>query len=149
MCFAESIDPVMPSEMSITRMAVTNAKDAEKERTMGRKQYVPYGLYRAEGFISASLADKTGFSQEDLDLFFTALMNMFENDRSAARGLMSSRKLYVFKHESKLGDAPAHRLFETIKTERLIPDSQQPRSFDDYVIEVGEVPQGVELIEFV
>ena len=130
-------------------MAVTNAKDAEKERTMGRKQYVPYGLYRAEGFISASLADKTGFSQEDLDLFFTALMNMFENDRSAARGLMSSRKLYVFKHESKLGDAPAHRLFETIKTERLIPDSQQPRSFDDYVIEVGEVPQGVELIEFV
>lgn len=149
MCFAESVDPVMPSEMSITRMAVTNAKDAEKERTMGRKQYVPYGLYRVEGFISASLADKTGFSQEDLDLFFAVLMNMFENDRSAARGLMSSRKLYVFKHESKLGNAPAHRLFETIKTERLIPDSQQPRSFDDYVIEVGEVPQGVELIEFV
>lgn len=102
MCFAESVDPVMPMEMSITRMAVTKEEDAEKERTMGRKQYIPYGLYRVEGFVSASLAEKTGFSQEDLDLFFSALMNMFENDRSAARGLMSSRKLFVFKHESKL-----------------------------------------------
>lgn len=95
----------MPMEMSITRMAVTKEEDAEKERTMGRKQYIPYGLYRVEGFVSASLAEKTGFSQEDLDLFFSALMNMFENDRSAARGLMSSRKLFVFKHESKLGNA--------------------------------------------
>ena len=147
MCFAESVDPVMPMEMSITRMAVTKEEDAEKERTMGRKQYIPYGLYRVEGFVSASLAEKTGFSQEDLDLFFSALMNMFENDRSAARGLMSSRKLFVFKHESKLGNAPAHRLFEAAKVNRLIPDAQEARSFSDYAIEVGDIPEGVELIE--
>lgn len=147
MCFAESVDPVMPMEMSITRMAVTKEEDAEKERTMGRKQYIPYGLYRVEGFVSASLAEKTGFSQEDLDLFFSALMNMFENDRSAARGLMSSRKLFVFKHESKLGNAPAHRLFEAVKVNRLIPDEQEARSFSDYTIEVGDIPEGVELIE--
>ena len=148
MCFAESVDPVMPMEMSITRMAVTKEEDAEKERTMGRKQYIPYGLYRVEGFVSASLAEKTGFSHEDLDLFFSALMNMFENDRSAARGLMSSRKLFVFKHESKLGNAPAHRLFEAVKVNRLIPDAQEARSFSDYTIEVGDIPEGVELIEF-
>lgn len=148
MCFAESVDPVMPMEMSITRMAVTKEEDAEKECTMGRKQYIPYGLYRVEGFVSASLAEKTGFSQEDLDLFFSALMNMFENDRSAARGLMSSRKLFVFKHESKLGNAPAHRLFEAVKVNRLIPDAQEARSFSDYTIEVGDIPEGVELIEF-
>ena len=147
MCFAESVDPVMPMEMSITRMAVTKEEDAEKERTMGRKQYIPYGLYRVEGFVSASLAEKTGFSQEDLDLFFSALMNMFENDRSAARGLMSSRKLFVFKHESKLGNAPAHRLFEAVKVNRLIPDAQEARSFSDYAIEVGDIPEGVELIK--
>lgn len=147
MCFAESVDPVMPMEMSITRMAVTKEEDAEKERTMGRKQYIPYGLYRVEGFVSASLAEKTGFSQEDLDLFFSALMNMFENDRSAARGLMSSRKLFVFKHESKLGNAPAHRLFEAVKVNRLIPAAQEARSFGDYAIEVGDIPEGVELIE--
>lgn len=147
MCFAESVDPVMPMEMSITRMAVTKEEDAEKERTMGRKQYIPYGLYRVEGFVSASLAEKTGFSQEDLDLFFSALMNMFENDRSAARGLMSSRKLFVIKHESKLGNAPAHRLFEAVKVNRLIPDAQEARSFSDYTIEVGDIPEGVELIE--
>ena len=147
MCFAESVDPVMPMEMSITRMAVTKEEDAEKERTMGRKQYIPYGLDRVEGFVSASLAEKTGFSQEDLDLFFSALMNMFENDRSAARGLMSSRKLFVFKHESKLGNAPAHRLFEAVKVNRLIPDAQEARSFSDYAIEVGDIPEGVELIE--
>lgn len=148
MCFAESVDPVMPMEMSITRMAVTKEEDAEKERTMGRKQYIPYGLYRVEGFVSASLAEKTGFSQEDLDLFFSALTNMFENDRSAARGLMSSRKLLVFKHESKLGNAPAHRLFEAVKVNRLIPAAQEARSFSDYTIEVGDIPEGVELIEF-
>ena len=147
MCFAESVDPVMPMEMSITRMAVTKEEDAEKERTMGRKQYIPYGLYRVEGFVSASLAEKTGFSQEDLDLFFSALTNMFENDRSAARGLMSSRKLLVFKHESKLGNAPAHRLFEAVKVNRLIPAAQEARSFSDYTIEVGDIPEGVELIE--
>ena len=147
MCFAESVDPVMPMEMSITRMAVTKEEDAEKERTMGRKQYIPYGLYRVEGFVSASLAEKTGFSQEDLDLFFSALTNMFEHDRSAARGLMSSRKLLVFKHESKLVNAPAHRLFEAVKVNRLIPAAQEARSFSDYTIEVGDIPEGVELIE--
>lgn len=147
LCFAESVDPVLPLEMSITRMAVTNEKDADKERTMGRKQYIPYGLYRMDGFISAPLAEKTGFCQEDLDLFFKALAEMFESDRSAARGLMSTRKLLAFKHDSKLGNAPAHQLFEAVKVKRLIPDAQEARSFEDYAIEVGEMPEGVELIE--
>ena len=150
LCFAESVDPVLPLEMSITRMAVTNEKDAEKEKTMGRKQYVPYGLYRAEGFISAALAEKTGFSQEDLDLLFEALMNMFEHDRSAARGLMTSRKLFVFKHDSKLGNAPAHRFFETVSVNRLIEDDAEARAFSDYEIVVTEdaIPEGVELLSF-
>ena len=131
-------------EMSITRMAVTKEEDAEKERTMGRKQYIPYGLYRVEGFVSASLAEKTGFSQEDLDLFFSALMNMFENDRSAARGLMSSRKLFVFKHESKLGNAPAHRLFEAVKVARK-PEVSVPRAYSDYTVTISEpLPEGVD-----
>ncbi len=147
LCFAESVDPVLPLEMSITRMAVTNEKDADKERTMGRKQYIPYGLYRMDGFISAPLAEQTGFCQADLDLFFEALLGMFENDRSAARGLMSTRKLIVFKHESKLGNAPSHRLFESIKVKRLIPDEQEARSFEDYAFEIAEMPEGVELIE--
>ena len=149
LCFAESVDPVLPLEMSITRMAVTNEKDAEKEKTMGRKQYVPYGLYRAEGFISAALAEKTGFSQEDLDLFFEALMNMFENDRSAARGLMASRKLFAFKHESKLGNAPAHKLFDAVSVKRLIGDGAEARAFSDYeiVVDRAAIPEGVELLE--
>lgn len=149
LCFAESVDPVLPLEMSITRMAVTNEKDVEKEKTMGRKQYVPYGLYRAEGFISAALAEKTGFSQEDLDLFFEALMNMFENDRSAARGLMASRKLFAFKHESKLGNAPAHKLFDAVSVKRLIEDGAEARAFSDYeiVVDRAAIPEGVELLE--
>ena len=149
LCFAESVDPVLPLEMSITRMAVTNEKDAEKEKTMGRKQYVPYGLYRAEGFISAALAEKTGFSQEDLDLFFEALMHMFENDRSAARGLMASRKLFAFKHESKLGNAPAHKLFDAVSVKRLIEDGAEVRAFSDYeiVVDRAAIPEGVELLE--
>lgn len=149
LCFAESVDPVLPLEMSITRMAVTNEKDAEKEKTMGRKQYVPYGLYRAEGFISAALAEKTGFSQDDLDLFFEALMNMFENDRSAARGLMASRKLFAFKHESKLGNAPAHKLFDAVSVKRLIEDGAEARAFSDYeiVVDRAAIPEGVELLE--
>ncbi len=147
LCFAESIDPVLPLDMSITRMAVTNEKDIEKEKTMGRKQYIPYGLYRAEGFISAALAEKTGFSQADLDLLFEALMNMFENDRSASHGLMTSRKLFVFKHESKLGNAPAYKLFDAVKVERVDEDVE-PRAFDDYRVEVGELPEGVELLEW-
>lgn len=150
LCFAESIDPVLPLEMSITRMAVTNEKDAEKEKTMGRKQYVPYGLYRAEGFISAALAEKTGFSQEDLDLFFEALMNMFEHDRSAARGLMTSRKLFVFKHDSKLGNAPAHQLFDAVATKRLIENGVEARAFSDYeiVVDQNAIPAEVELLKF-
>lgn len=148
MCFGQSIDPVVPQEMSITRMAVTNQKDVDKERTMGRKQYVPYGLYRVNGFISASLAEKTGFSQADLDLFFEALMNMFENDRSAARGLMTSRKLYVFEHESKLGNAPAHALFDTV-TARKDSDGSA-RAYSDYeiVADKSAVPEGVTLHEY-
>ncbi len=149
LCFAESVDPVLPLEMSITRMAVTKEEDASKERTMGRKQYIPYGLYRMDGFISAPLAEKTGFCEGDLDLFFEALARMFENDRSSAHGLMSSRKLFAFKHESRLGNAPAHQLFERIEVKRLIPEAQEARSFDDYAIEVGEMPEGVELIEYV
>ena len=148
LCFSESVDPVLPLEMSITRMAVTNEKDADKERTMGRKQFIPYGLYRLDGFVSASLAEKTGFDQDDLNLLFEALMNMFENDHSAARGLMSSRKLIVFKHASKLGNAPAHVLFDAVKVVRAIPEGQEARSYADYRIEIGEMPEGVEAVEY-
>lgn len=145
LCFAESVDPVLPQEMSITRMAVTNEKDIEKERTMGRKQYIPYGLYRAEGFVSASLAEKTGFTQDDLDLLFESFMNMFENDRSAARGLMTSRKLIIFKHESKLGNAPAHSLFDLVYAKRITDG--EAREYGDYEITInGEsLPEGVKL----
>ncbi|WP_307974151.1 type I-C CRISPR-associated protein Cas7/Csd2 [uncultured Parolsenella sp.] len=148
LCFARSIDPILPQEMSITRMAVTNEKDVDKERTMGRKQFVPYGLYRVNGFISASLAEKTGFSEGDLNLFFEALMNMFENDRSAARGLMTSRGLYVFKHESKLGNAPAHALFDTVAAKRKT--GTPARSFADYEItaDISSIPEGVEMSKF-
>lgn len=145
LCFAESVDRVMPMDMSITRMAVTNEKDVEKERTMGRKQYIPYGLYRVEGFISASLAEKTGFSEDDLTLLQEALMTMFEDDHSAARGLMSSRELVMFKHECKLGNAPAHKLFDAVSSKRLIPGEQEARSFSDYKILIDEssIPEGV------
>lgn len=148
MCFAQSVDPVIPQEMSITRMAVTNAKDVDKERTMGRKQFVPYGLYRAEGFISASLAEKTGFSEDDLKLFWEALMNMFENDRSAARGLMTSRKLIVFKHDSKLGNAPASTLFDLVEAKKTAVGPA--RHYSDYEIDVAQekVPEGVEVETF-
>lgn len=148
LCFAQSVDPIVPQEMSITRMAVTNEKDVDKERTMGRKQYVPYGLYRVNGFISASLAEKTGFSEEDLNLFFEALMNMFENDRSAARGLMTARKLYVFEHESKLGNAPAHALFDSVTS---IKKTDAPaRSFTDYelAVDTSSIPDGVRMSKY-
>lgn len=147
MCFGESIDPVVPLEMSITRMAATEAKEDKDNKTMGRKQYIPYGLYRIEGFVSASLAEKSGFCQADLDLLWEALMNMFENDRSAARGLMTSRELVVFKHESKLGNAPAHKLFDTVHVERKLPEGQEARSFDDYeiVIDAEGLPAGIEV----
>lgn len=145
LCFSQSVDVVVPQEMSITRMAVTNEKDRDKERTMGRKSYIPYGLYRCEGFVSASLAEKTGFSEDDLRLFWEALMNMFEDDRSAARGLMTSRKLYVFKHESKFGNAPAHVLFDKISARKTCDGPA--RKFSDYVIEIDSenIPAGVEV----
>ncbi|MGI6230361.1 MAG: type I-C CRISPR-associated protein Cas7/Csd2 [Tractidigestivibacter sp.] len=148
LCFSQSVEPVMPSEMSITRMAVTNIKDIEKAKTMGRKEYIPYGLYRLEGFVSAPLAEKSGFSKEDLDILWEALMNMFENDRSASRGLMTSRELIVFKHDSRLGNAPAHKLFDLVKAERVTDG--YARHFSDYQIEVDtdNVPSGVSVNTF-
>lgn len=151
--FARSLDPIMPLDISITRMAVATEKEAEKQqgnnRTMGRKQIVPYGLYRAEGYISGHLAGQTGFTEADLELFFNALEQMFDHDHSAARGKMSARKLYVFKHTSPLGNAPAHQLFDLIKVERKNTEDVPPRSFSDYSCSIQEqnLPQGVELIE--
>lgn len=137
LAFAQSIDPIVPLEVSITRMAVTNEKDLEKERTMGRKYIVPYGLYRVHGFISANLAAKTGFSDDDLAKLWQAMTLMFEHDRSAARGEMAARKLIVFKHDSALGSQPAHKLFETVKVERINGESGTPASsFGDYKISV-------------
>lgn len=130
--FARSVEPIVSLEHSITRMAVTNEKDLEKERTMGRKFTVPYGLYRAHGFISAYLAAQTGFNQEDLELFWKALQNMFEHDRSAARGLMSTRALVVFEHETALGNKPAHELFERVSWKRVTEGPA--RDFSDYQI---------------
>lgn len=147
LAFAKSVDPIMPQEISITRMAVTNEKDLEKERTMGRKHIVPYGLYVAQGFVSAPLAEKTGFTGEDLNLLWDALVNMFEHDRSAARGLMSSRKLIVFKHDNKLGNAPAHKLFELVQVKRAEGSAGPARSFADYSVTLGQAPGGVEIIE--
>lgn len=147
LAFAKSVESIMPQEISITRMAVTNEKDLEKERTMGRKHIVPYGLYVAHGFVSAALAEKTGFSGDDLELLWDALINMFEHDRSAARGLMSSRKLFVFKHENKMGNAPAHKLFDLIDIQRAEGSTGPARSFKDYAVHVGAAPDGVTLLE--
>jgi CRISPR-associated protein Csd2 len=144
--FSKSIDPINPTEVSITRMAVTNEKDTEKERTIGRKAFVPYGLYRLEGYISAPLARQTGFSEEDLKLLWTALINMFEHDRSAARGKMASQKLFVFRHDTALGNAPAHKLFRLVQVQRK-EEVTVPRSFNDYEVTVGTAPQGVSIIE--
>ena len=146
LAFAKSVEPIIPQEVSITRMAVTNEKDLEKERTMGRKHIVPYGLYVAHGFVSAPLAEKTGFSDDDLNLLWDALVNMFEHDRSAARGLMSSRKLIVFKHDNKLGNAPAHKLFELVQVNRTEGSTGPARSFSDYTVTLGPPPSGVEII---
>ena len=145
--FARSIDPIVPLEVSITRMAVTNERDLEKERTMGRKHIVPYALYRAEGFVSAPLAAKTGFTDADLGLLWQALTVMFDHDRSAARGKMSARKLIVFKHDSPLGNAPAQKLFDLVRVERTCSPETPPRSYTDYRITVDEdsVPASVEL----
>lgn len=149
MAFATSVEPVLPLEVSITRVAVTNEKDLEKERTMGRKHILPYGLYRAHGFISAKLAERTGFSDDDLQLFWRALTNLFEHDRSAARGEMAARKLIVFKHEHPMGNAPAHVLFDKVRVTRAGNDTATPaRGFGDYRIEIGhDLPAGVTVIE--
>lgn len=145
--FGRSVDPVVPAEISITRMAVTNAKDAANERTMGRKFIVPYGLYRMEGFISAPLAEKSGFSEEDAELLWEALVNMFEHDHSAARGKMSTRKLFVFRHEKRMGNAPAQKLFDLV-TCRLLEKEVPPRSFAAYEIRLeGNCPEGVTVLE--
>lgn len=144
MTFARSVDPVMFQEHTITRMAVTNEKDENKERTMGQKFTVPYGLYVAHGFVSPQLAAQTGFSKEDLDILFKALKNMFDFDHSAARGLMSTRRLIVFKHEDPLGDAPAWKLFDLVRIAKKA-DVEFPRQFSDYLISVDEagLPRGV------
>lgn len=150
MAFASSIDPVVPMEVSITRMAVTNEKDLEKERTMGRKHIIPYGLYRAHGYISAKLAERTGFSEDDLELLWRALINMFEHDRSAARGEMSARKLIVFKHDHPMGNAPAHRLFDSVKVVRVEGEENTPaRHYSDYRVSIDAeaLPAGVSVDE--
>jgi CRISPR-associated protein Csd2 len=172
MTFATSAEPIVPVEVSITRMAATN--EAEKKsraegedsderrdnRTMGRKHIVPYGLYRAHGFVSAKLAERTGFSQADLDLLVEALKAMFEHDRSAARGEMSTRKLVLFRHENPLGNAPAHRLFERVTIGRdldgelrefdaRLDNLPPPRRFADYAVRIdrADLPAGVEIVE--
>lgn len=147
LAFAKSVEPILSQEVSITRMAVTKEEDVDKERTMGRKHIVPYGLYLAHGFVSAPLAEKTGFSDEDLELLWKALINMFEHDRSAARGMMSSQKLFVFKHQDKLGNAPAHKLFELIDIQRNDRTEGPARSFKDYDVTIGAAPMGVEILE--
>ena len=144
--FSRSVEPVVSAEHSITRMAVTNERHLEKERTMGRKFTVPYGLYRCHGFISAHLAQQTGFGDDDLELFLTTLEQMFDHDRSASRGEMATRALLVFKHDNALGNAPAHRLFDSIRVERS--SSGPARSIHDYQLEIdADMPQGVELIK--
>lgn len=149
--FSRSIDPIVQQEVTITRQTVTKIDDAEKERTMGRKHIVPYALYKVEGYVSAKLANDeskgTGFSEDDLNLFWDALVNMFEHDHSAARGKMASRRLFVFKHKDELGNAPSHKLFDMIKVEKN-DGVVIPRKFGDYSVKVeGSAPEGVELIE--
>lgn len=147
--FARSVDPVVAQEHSITRMAVATEAEAEKQsgdnRTMGRKFTIPYGLYTAHGFVSSFLAKQTGFDENDLELLWQALAQMFEHDRSAARGEMTTRGLYVFKHDSELGNAPAHNLFDLIQVKK---NSEEPaRDFADYTVSVKEadIPAGVSL----
>jgi len=152
--FARSIDPIFPQEHSITRMAVASEKEAQEQkgdnRTMGRKSTVPYGLYLCRGFISPAFANQTGFNEEDLDLFWEALINMFEHDRSASRGMMCARKLIIFKHNTELGNAPAYKLFDlvSIKAKNQV---NAIRSFEDYEISIKKdsLPESVELIEMI
>lgn len=155
--FSRSIDPIITLEHSITRMAVASEKEIKvnevtgeenytENRTMGRKFTVPYGLYRCHGFVSAHFAESTGFTQDDLEIFWQSLINMFDHDHSAARGQMNARGLYVFEHDNKLGNAPAHKLFDLIKIE--VKDASKPiRAFSDYSVQVNEsgLPDGVNL----
>jgi CRISPR-associated protein Csd2 len=159
--FARSIEPVMPLEVSITRSSVTNEKDVDKERTMGRKHLVPYGLYRVHGFINANLAGRTGFSEEDLSLLWAGFRDMFEHDRSAARGMMAARRLIAFRHDSALGNAQAHKLFDRVTVQRAHKGQTLPvgddrthnwpvaRAFTDYAIrlDVSDLPEGVTVLE--
>ncbi len=151
--FSRSIDPVISAEFAITRCAVTNKKDAESERTIGRKFTIPYGLYRCHGFLNASLAEATGFSTKDLELFKEALNNMFEVDRSAARGLMSPVRCFAFKHERKTGNARADQLFSMVKAElkaEFAAENKPPRSHRDYsIVFEGNLPEGVTMEEWV
>ena len=151
--FARSIDPVVALEHSITRMAVATEAEAEKQsgdnRTMGRKNTVPYGLYVAYGFVSPALAAQTGFSGEDLETLWSALVNMFDQDHSAARGMMATQKLIIFKHDSALGNAPSHKLFDLVKIAKK-DGVAIPRKFADYEVNVPkkeDIPSGVEIIE--
>ena len=146
--FARSIDEVSAQEVTITRQARTTEDRAETGNTeIGKKNIIPYGLYRADGYVSAMLAKKTGFSDADLELLWTAIINMFEHDRSAARGKMALRKLFVFKHSDALGNCPAHILLEKVKAVKN-ENIDYPRSFGDYTISVdGDIPNGIELIE--
>ena len=150
--FARSVGPVLAMEHSITRMAVATHEEAEKQggdnRTMGRKSTIPYGLYVGYGFISPMLAQQTGFSEDDLALLWESLQAMFEHDRSAARGLMSLRKLIVFRHASELGNAPAQKLFDLVKVERVDP-TKPARSFQDFKFTIGAAPKGIEKLEMV
>lgn len=151
--FARSVNPVATSEHSITRIAVATPKEAESQNgenhTMGRKATIPYGLYVCHGFISANLAQQTGFTEDDLALFFDALKNMFDLDRLAARGLMSAQKLIVFRHASELGNAPANKLFDLVKVEKTTNDI--PRSFKDYAVSINTsaLPNGVTVEELI
>ena len=143
--FARSVDPILPQEVTITRVAITTEADAEKKGTeMGRKYIVPYGLYRAEGYVSANLARKTtGFSEEDLALLWEAILNLFEHDHSAARGKMAVRELIVFRHDSELGNAPAYKLFEAVQVRRN-EGVTVPRSYHDYTVTLPDaLPAGV------
>lgn len=151
--FARSVDPIAIAEHSITRMAVTTDKESKQQngenRTMGRKSTVPYGLYICHGFVSANLAKQTGFSEEDLNIFWEALKNMFDIDRSAARGLMSAQKLIVFKHATELGNAPANKLFDLVKVEKACNGT--PRAFNDYEVTIDRngIPENITIQELI
>ena len=150
--FARSIDPIISQEVTITRVAITTEKDAEKKNTeMGRKCIVPYGLYRAEGYISANLARKvTGFSEDDLELLWEAIINMFENDHSAARGKMAVRELIVFKHSKELGDCPAYKLFDSVEVMKK-DNVEYPRKYQDYEVHINRenIPDSVEVKQMI